>query len=120
MKLANIYLHTCGGRIQMSYCINCGNEIPQNANFCPNCGYKLHKYTPKRISGSSVASFTTGLISLILIMTGIGTFVAPIGLITGIISVIRDDSKIFGIAGIVLSAIVIIITAVFFVVGALA
>lgn len=102
----------------MSYCINCGNEIPQNANFCPNCGYKLHNL--KRISGLSVASFTTGLISLVLIMTGIGTFIAPIGLITGIISIIRDDSKIFGIAGIVLSAIVIIITAIFFIIGALA
>lgn len=101
-------------------CPECGKNVSTDADFCPNCGYKLHKYTPKRISGLSVASFTTGLISLILIMTGIGTFIAPIGLIAGIISVIRDDSKIFGIAGIVLSAIVIIITAIFFVAGALA
>lgn len=25
----------------MSYCTNCGNEAPLNANFCPYCGQKL-------------------------------------------------------------------------------
>jgi len=28
----------------MSFCINCGEKIPNNASFCPKCGQKVINY----------------------------------------------------------------------------
>ena len=27
----------------MRYCDECGNELAENSNFCPNCGKKIEK-----------------------------------------------------------------------------
>lgn len=32
------------------FCKHCGKELPQNASACPDCGTKVKKYTPKKVT----------------------------------------------------------------------
>lgn len=61
------------------YCKNCGHEIPDDANFCPECGYDNRSvgatFTPKN-SSSNVFSYGTSRFS-----RGIATLLCCIGFI---------------------------------------
>ena len=36
----------------MKYCENCGKEIPENSDFCPECGYRQNTLLSTRANGS--------------------------------------------------------------------
>ena len=100
-------------------CPECGRDVSNNDDFCPNCGFKIsqweHDSKKQEYSALSIASFIGSLLSLILFFIGIGFWIALPSLAAGIISISRPkDGKSFAIAAIVLSAITIIIAVMFF------
>lgn len=49
----------------MKYCVNCGNELPENSKFCVGCGteIKVEEVKPieKKSNGLSITSLVLGL-----------------------------------------------------------
>ena len=38
-----------GEKKQNSHCVNCGNELPENNNFCIRCGYSKEQPHPEQL-----------------------------------------------------------------------
>lgn len=49
----------------MKYCVNCGNELPENSKFCVSCGAEVKKEevkpVEKKSNGLSVTSMVIGI-----------------------------------------------------------
>jgi len=58
----------------MPYCINCGEKIPEDAAFCPNCGTPVKK---RIIKGYEVADWGERFIAWIIDMILLGLVLAP-------------------------------------------
>lgn len=77
------------------YCRYCGNEISNNAEFCSNCGKKVSTYInvvpntlkPPENKLEKIASFLAK-ISLISMILAFHSYIALIGLIIGISSIV--------------------------------
>ena len=105
-------------------CPECGTEINENLNSCPNCGYPIQSQTRNTIDneihsekiGLSIASMVLGIVSILTICVWIGVIPAIIGLVLGII-VLKQKRKGKGmaIAGIAMSALAILIVVMMFV-----
>ena len=107
----------------MFKCPECGSEINENINSCPNCGYPI-QYHPQNTGdnnsrdsekiGLAVASMVLGILSLLLVCVAIGYVLAVIGLILGIVSLSQNyGGKGMAIAGVTTSS----ITLAFLIVG---
>ena len=105
-------------------CPECGTEINENLNSCPNCGYPIQSQTRNTVDneihsekiGLSIASMVLGIVSILTICVWIGVIPAIIGLVLGII-VLKQKRKGKGmaIAGIAMSALAILIVVMMFV-----
>lgn len=104
------------------FCINCGKEIPEGANVCPSCGATyggqaaptqtvvVNNVQPKQGNGLAVAGFVVSLVSSLLCC---GSF-NLISLILSIVGLSKAKSlggtgKGLAIAGIIISAIGLIL-----------
>lgn len=51
----------------MKYCVNCGNELPENSKFCVTCGTEIKKEevkpVEKKTNGLSIASLVLGIVT---------------------------------------------------------
>lgn len=56
----------------MNYCNNCGSKLPENSNFCPNCGYSFSNQVV--ISQNNVQRESAGSLAVV----GIISFSIPI------------------------------------------
>ena len=104
----------------MKYCEQCGGELKENADFCPNCGSKVKKdkevvnatVVENNLNNTTVKDNTTIAFVCSIIGALCCTYVAIPGLILSIQSLqnmkdgkISNEKKWMAIAGIVLSAI---------------
>jgi predicted amidophosphoribosyltransferase len=65
------------------FCPKCGNELPENAKFCPICGFKIASNEPKEKEVSQLSS-----------LSAIFAFLIPIvGIILAIIDLCIYDEK---------------------------
>jgi len=115
------------------YCHECGEPIKEGNNFCENCGATIAGQAasigiavPKKHSGPGITSLVLGIISMCLIWLsffplGIGLWaylliLLPIGIIGTILGGLAFWGKWkdkFGLAGFILSLLVIILGLVF-------
>lgn len=101
------------------FCVNCGNELPDNASQCAKCGNPVAPNTivnqtvinnkPKASNGCAVAGFVISLVSLLCCGT-----TSTIGLILSIIGLVNSkkcdgEGKGLAIAGIIISCIFVIL-----------
>ena len=61
----------------MKYCIHCGAEMPDEAEFCKNCGKSVDKATPAKTTGKKMLVIGIGVM-LIIIITVVILFVAGV------------------------------------------
>lgn len=51
----------------MKYCVNCGNELPENSKFCVVCGAEIKKEevkpVEKKTNGLSITSLVLGIVT---------------------------------------------------------
>ncbi len=51
----------------MKFCVNCGNELPENSKFCVRCGAEIKKEEVKPIekktNGMSITSLVLGIVT---------------------------------------------------------
>ena len=73
-------------------CPNCGTQTDSDDYFCPDCGRKLKEYETedKKTSGFAKASFTLGLLGLILFFIPLLSFLA---ILFGIIALAKIGSN---------------------------
>lgn len=78
----------------MPYCVNCGNEVKENDRFCSSCGFKVNgeKEEPKKV----MKCFT--------VFGNVGHALGIVTLVLAFIPFINLYAFIFGIHGIVFSA----------------
>lgn len=103
----------------MKYCPNCGKEVMENSNFCNGCGKNLVENSSVAINnvqtntsntnGVAIAGFVVSLVSVLC--CGGTSF---IGLILSIIGLVQSkkkegNGKGLAIAGIIISAILLIL-----------
>ncbi len=96
------------------YCTNCSNEISEDAVVCPSCGVKVGApvYNVKVVKGTSN---DLAIVGFVLALVGIFMcFFSLAGLIVSIIAYKNcndyvNPNKGFAIAGIVISAIVLVL-----------
>lgn len=95
----------------MKKCPKCNFCNPDNGNFCQKCGSILSEQHLKKSSNKiGTSSLVLGIIGLFLSIVLIGIIPATIGLILGMIALSEKSSNMGrGIAGVVLSAVSIII-----------
>lgn len=87
------------------FCKNCGNQVPDEANVCPNCGTVLKqnpqqpKYTmPNHGSGndsSAVVALACGITGIVVAVLGgilFGIFGGIIGIILGVVAVVAGTN----------------------------
>ncbi|KRL96046.1 zinc-ribbon domain-containing protein [Limosilactobacillus equigenerosi] len=59
----------------MNYCQHCGQQLPANTKFCPNCGQPVTNPTPQRSKRQQVSNHQSKswwLIDGLLLVVGIG------------------------------------------------
>ena len=99
---------------------NYSNYQPQGNNYAPNNYHQPNyqaSFQPTNLkSGLAVASMVLGILSMVLMIILVGYLLAPIGLILGIFALVKASKKPnqyggkgFAIAGIVTSAIVVLL-----------
>lgn len=87
------------------YCPKCGTELPDGTNQCSACGQTLGQ-AETRMNAYAIVSLVLGIVSVGL------SFVAPVGLVFGIVALVqinrsegRQGGKGLAIAGIIVSSI---------------
>jgi len=114
------------------FCTNCGKEVPEGNNACTNCGTPVtagnnngnsttvvvNQVPPKQTNGFALAGFIVSLVSTILCCGSFNT----ISLILSIIGVVKAKDydgagKGLGIAGIIISAITLVIGIILVILG---
>ncbi|KKK44663.1 hypothetical protein LCGC14_1100730 [marine sediment metagenome] len=119
----------------MPYCINCGQEIQESYNACPNCGKVLKEVIapqptpqsypqpqapiqvhPYQRSYSNRGGNTYGIVALILGLVGLVGGIYNFGIVLGIAAVAmggiglnRDDNNGMAIAGLILGILDIVL-----------
>ncbi len=89
------------------FCKNCGSQIDDNAVVCPNCGVATNNYNAAPVEKQSNTIAIVGFI--------LSFFIAIAGLVCSIIGYkkskeLNGNGKGFALAGIIISAIEIILT----------
>ncbi len=76
----------------MSYCTDCGHDVPQGSRFCPSCGADQVITPPQLIKGSpSVLPLILGILGIVFAI-----FIPLIGLVMGILGAVlahMDENK---------------------------
>ena len=91
------------------FCSKCGKEMNDDATFCSGCGASLHNIVKEKSNAKGIVSLVLGIIGVFAwIIPIIGLPIGVIALIFGILGI--KNSKGMSIAGIVLSAICIVLT----------
>ena len=109
------------------FCVNCGQEVPAGNNVCTNCGTPVNggnttvvvnNTQPTQSNGFALAGFIVSLVSTFLCCGSLNT----ISLILSIVGLVKAKDysgagKGLAIAGIVISAIVIVISIILVILG---
>lgn len=116
----NVYCESCGVKLEnpKKFCHNCGKELEGNVLFCPQCGVKVESSSPieqynigENPSTLNTVALVLGIISIVLSCTCCLSFlslvIAPIGVILGIVFLVKhkEQEKGKAIAGLILSLI---------------
>lgn len=72
----------------MKYCSKCGNELPDVATTCPNCGTSISQQTSDPIPPATKSSSRLGIAALILSICGFMTGFLEIGIILDVIAIV--------------------------------
>lgn len=109
------------------FCVNCGQEVPAGNNVCTNCGTPVNggnttvvvnNTQPTQSNGFAIAGFIVSLVSTFLCCGSLNT----ISLILSIVGLVKAKDyngagKGLAIAGIIISAIVIVISIILVIFG---
>lgn len=98
----------CGAENSIMVCPECGKQISRKASLCPNCGYTFKKSNDSqddKINGLCLGGMITGIVSFLIDFFGLVSATGLIISIIGLCKSTKGKNRTFAIVGIVTSSI---------------